>query len=79
MFASQEARQKRTDDTIKIIDFMPSTDRRNRNAAVCPGELLFRPNPSVIEFPHFEPFETYEMVIAFTNIDKVKYNHSNIS
>jgi hypothetical protein len=59
-------------DIPRIIELSTDTEGAVKQYQVPIDRPLFQPTPSAIALQSFEPFVTYEVVINFRNIDKVR-------
>lgn len=61
---------------VEIISFDNIVDQppNQRDFRVPLDEPLFKPLPTQIHLQNFKPFQTYDVLISFRNMDKVGFN-----
>jgi hypothetical protein len=63
-----------TKHQTKIIEFT-NNDQQHRDFKVPVDQPLFKPIPSEVVLQNFTPYQTYEVLISFRNVDKVSSVH----
>lgn len=58
--------------TTTIVKLMPDKESVIKGCDVSLDRPLFHPEPSNVILQHYQAFKTYEIVINFRNMDKVR-------